>query len=182
MKSIFIIAIVISSVIKVDAQKYMTKTGYIGFFSHTTLEDIKADNNQVAGALDVSTGEIVFQVLIRSFHFEKALMEEHFNENYMESDKFPKAVFKGKISDLKKIDFKKAGIYETVVEGDLTIRDVTKKISVSGAIEVIPDGIGADAKFPLKPEDFGIKIPNVVRENIARSIEISVSMKFTPVL
>jgi hypothetical protein len=180
MKSIFIIGVVITSVITVDAQKYMTKTGYIGFFSHTILEDIKADNNQVAGALDLSTGDIVFQALIRSFHFEKALMEEHFNENYMESDKFPKAVFKGKISDLKKVDFEKAGIYKTFVEGELTIRDVTKKISVSGALEVIAEGIGADAKFSLNPEDYGIKIPGVVRDNIAKSIEISVSMKYTP--
>jgi hypothetical protein len=74
-----------------DAQKYMTRNGYIGFFSHTAMEDIKADNNQVASVLDITTGGIVFQVLIKSFHFEKALMEEHFNENYLESEKFPKS-------------------------------------------------------------------------------------------
>jgi len=82
----------------VNAHKYMTKNGYIGFFSHTPTEDIKGDNNQVAGVLDISTGEMVFQALIKSFHFEKALMEEHFNENYMESEKFPKSSFEGKIT------------------------------------------------------------------------------------
>ncbi|MCX6300620.1 MAG: YceI family protein, partial [Bacteroidia bacterium] len=65
-----------------NAQKYMTKNGYIGFYSHTAMEDIKGDNNQVASVLDISTGDMVFQVLIKSFHFDKALLEEHFNENY----------------------------------------------------------------------------------------------------
>lgn len=87
--------------------RYMTKTGYIGFYSHTPVEDIKADNNQVASILDSQTGEMVFNVLIKSFVFEKALMQEHFNENYMESDKYPKASFKGKVSNLEKIDFSK---------------------------------------------------------------------------
>ena len=83
---IFFLNIILAS----NAQKYMTKNGYIGFFSHTAMEDIKGDNNQVAAILDISTGEMVFQALIKSFHFDRALMEEHFNENYMESDKYPK--------------------------------------------------------------------------------------------
>ncbi|HLP72287.1 MAG TPA: hypothetical protein VK155_05235, partial [Bacteroidales bacterium] len=71
--------------LSVNAQKFMTKNGFISFYSHTPLEEIKAENNQVAGVMDAATGEMVFQVLIKSFHFERALMEEHFNENYMES-------------------------------------------------------------------------------------------------
>jgi hypothetical protein len=108
-----------------NAQKYITKNGYIGFYSHTAMEDIKGDNNQVASVLDISNGDMVFQVLIKSFHFDRALMEEHFNENYMESDKFPKSSFKGKITNLSSVDFSKPGKYDVTVEGELNMHDVT---------------------------------------------------------
>jgi polyisoprenoid-binding protein YceI len=168
-------------VLSASGQKYMTKTGFISFFSHTPMEDIKGDNNQVASVIDISTGEMVFQVLIKSFHFEKTLLEEHFNENYMESDKFPKASFKGKITNLSTVDFKKNGSYEVQVEGDLTIRDVTKKMSVKGILEVVTGGINTNSKFIIAPEDFNIEIPSVVRENIAKTIEVTVTMKYSPV-
>jgi len=158
----------------------MTKNGYISFFSHTPIEDIKADNNQVAGVLDISTGELVFQALIKSFQFEKALMEEHFNENYMESDKFPKSSFKGKITNLSAVNFSKSGKYEVTVVGDLTIHDVTNKISSKGTLEVFTGGINANSKFNIVPEDYKINIPGVVRDKIARNLEVTVAMKYTP--
>ncbi|MBA4322227.1 MAG: YceI family protein, partial [Odoribacter sp.] len=100
MKRITLLLVLFTVFFAANAQKYMTKNGFIGFFGHTPMEDIKADNNQVSSILDISTGELVFQALIKSFHFERALMEEHFNENYLESDKFPKSGFKGKITNL----------------------------------------------------------------------------------
>lgn len=166
--------------ISLPAQKYMTKNGFIGFYSHTPMEDIKGDNNQVASIFDVSTGDLVFQVLIKSFHFERALLEEHFNENYMESEKYPKSSFKGKIANLTSVDLKKNGIYNVTAEGDLTIRDVTKKVSVTGTLEVLAGGLNASAKFNITPEDYHITIPGVVREKIARNLEVTVVMKYTP--
>jgi polyisoprenoid-binding protein YceI len=163
-----------------EAQKYMTKNGYIGFYSHTPMEDIKADNNQVASVLDISTGEMVFQVLVKSFHFERALMEEHFNENYMESDKYPKSTFKGTISNLSSINFSKNGKYDVTVEGELTIRDATNKITANGILEIITGGINATSKFNIAPEDYKINIPGVVRDKIAKSMEVTVIMKYTP--
>jgi hypothetical protein len=133
------------------------------------------------GLLDVSTGEMVFQALIKSFHFDRALMEEHFNENYMESDKFPKSVFKGKITNLASIDFSKPGTYDAIVEGDLTIRDATNKITTKGTIEVTSGGINANAKFNIVPEDYKINIPGVVREKINKNLEVTVAMKYTPI-
>jgi hypothetical protein len=159
----------------------MTKNGYIGFYSHTPMEDIKADNNQVVGALDIKSGEIVFQALIKSFHFDRALMEEHFNENYMESDKFPKSVFKGKITNLSSVDFTKNGTYDITVEGDLTIHDVTNKISTKGTIEVISGGINGNSKFKIVPEDYKINIPGVVKEKFEKALEVTVNMKYTPI-
>jgi hypothetical protein len=164
-----------------NAQKYMTKNGFIGFYSHTPMEDIKAENNQVAGVLDTGTGEIVFQVLIKSFHFDRALMEEHFNENYMESEKYPKSTFKGKIDNLSSVSFTKNGTYEVTVNGDLTIHNVTNKVSIKGTIEVISGGINANSKFRIVPEDYKIEIPGVVREKIDKNLEVTVSMKYTPV-
>jgi polyisoprenoid-binding protein YceI len=144
------------------------------------MEDIKPDNNQVASILDASTGEIVIQVLMKSFKFEKALMEEHFNENYAESEKFPKSTFKGKINNLPDVDFSKPGIYKVTVDGDLFIHGVTKNVSLPGEIEITKDGVNARSEFIITPEDYKIEIPAVVRENIAKVITVTVDVKMTP--
>lgn len=178
MKHFSFFILLLGMVISANAQKYMTRNGFVGFFSHTPIEDIKADNNQVASVIDISTGEVVFQVLIRSFRFEKTLMEEHFNENYLESDKFPKSTFKGKIVNLTDVDFSKPGKYEVTVEGDLNIHDVTNKVKVKGSIDVISGGINANSKFIIVPEDYKINIPGVVRNNIAKNLEVTVAMKY----
>jgi hypothetical protein len=180
MKYLFVLIVFLELSFTANAQKYITKNGYIGFFSHTPIEDIKADNNQVAGVLDTSTGDMVFQLLIRSFHFLKTVMEEHFNENYLESDKYPKATFKGKITNPASINFSQPGVYDATVEGDLTIHNVTKKVTAKGKIEVIEGGINASSKFEIAPEDYNITIPGVVRNNIAKIVEVTVEMKYTP--
>lgn len=180
MKNTLLILILLTFTFSATAQKYMTKNGYIGFYSHTSMEDIKGDNNQVAGVLDISTGDMVFQALIKSFHFDRALMEEHFNENYLESDKIPKSSFKGKITNLSSVNFSKPGIYDVTVEGDLTIHDVTNKISTKGTIEVVTGGITANSKFNVVPEDYKISIPGIVREKINKNLEVTVTMKYAP--
>ena len=181
MKRLFFLLLFLNIIFAANAQKFMTKNGYIGFYSKTSMEEIKADNNQVVGALDTSTGEMVFQALIKSFHFDRALMEEHFNENYMESDKIPKSVFKGKITNLSSVDFAKSGTYDVTVEGDLTIHDITNKVSIKGTIEVISGGINANSKFNIIPEDYKINIPGVVREKINKNLEVTVTMKYSPI-
>jgi hypothetical protein len=180
MKRLLLLTLLLSIVFSVNAQKFMTKNGNISFSSHTSMEDIKAVNNQVVGVLDISTGEMVFQALIKSFHFDRALMEEHFNENYMESDKIPKSVFKGKITNLASVDFTKNATYDVIVEGDLTIHDVTNKISTKGTIEVVSGGLNANSKFNIVPEDYKINIPGVVRDKIDKTLEVTIAMKYTP--
>ncbi|HVN58484.1 MAG TPA: YceI family protein [Bacteroidales bacterium] len=178
MKRIVLILLLLPAFTMINAQKYITKNGFIGFFSHTPMEDIKADNNQVASILDSSTGDIVFQVLVKSFHFDRALMEEHFNENYMESEKFPKASFKGKVTNLSSADLKKKGTYNITAEGDLTIHGVTNKVKVDGTLEVTDGGLNASAKFGIIPEDYKITIPGLVREKIEKSLAVTVTMKY----
>ncbi|MEO6722523.1 MAG: YceI family protein [Ferruginibacter sp.] len=160
------------------AQKYFTKNGTISFFSKTPLENISADNNQTVSVLNTQNGEFNFSLLVRNFHFKKALMEEHFNENYMESDKLPKAAFKGNIADPAKVNFTQDGTYNITVTGDLTIHGVTHKISAPGTITVKGGVIAANSKFIVKPEDYNISIPKIVRENIAETIEVTVSCSY----
>jgi hypothetical protein len=179
MKSILVLFGILLLSLNLSAQKYSTKNGYVGFYSHTPMEDVKAGNNQVASILDASTGDMVFQILNKSFVFDKALMQEHFNENYMESEKFPKATFKGKIADISNVNFAKPGVYNVTVAGEMNMHGVAKPFSTTGTIEVIADGIVAKSKFTVKPEDYGIVIPGVVREKIANEMEITVNIKYT---
>lgn len=164
----------------ISAQKYMTKNGTIKFYSETPIETIEATNNQVNAALDSQTGDLVFKVLIKSFQFEKALMQEHFNENYMESDKLPNSTFQGKVTNISAIDFKKEGSYDAIIEGDLTIHGVTQKISEKGTFTVkTGDKVHGHSTFKVKPADYQIKIPKTVMQNIAEMLEVTVDVELT---
>jgi polyisoprenoid-binding protein YceI len=174
--SLFIAALI--STASVNAQKVYTKNGNISFFSKSPLENISANNNQVMSVFNQQTGEMQFSVLIKSFHFEKALMEEHFNENYMESNKFPKAIFKGNISDISKINFSKDGSYPVSVTGDLTMHGVTKKVTAPGTITVKNGVATANSKFSAKLADYNISVPKVVKDNIAEVIDITVACTY----
>lgn len=178
-KLIFIMLMICGSLSSSAQSKYLTKTGFIGLYSHTTMEDISANNNQVASILDIATGEIIFTVLMKSFKFDRALMEEHFNENYVESDKFPKASFKGKITNLSNVDFKKDGKYNVDIDGDMTIHGVTKPFKTNGTIEVQNEKIIGKSKFLLNPHDYNIEIPNLVKSKFADNFEITVDMTYS---
>lgn len=158
------------------AQKYITKTGHIRFFSETPVENIEAHNHQVNSYLDEQTGDFVFKVLMKSFQFEKALMQEHFNENYVESDKFPNASFTGKVLNMKDLNLTKNGTYNVKVEGELTIKGVTKKITEKGTFEVKDGRVNGKSTFNILLADFGIKIPNAVANNISKTIQIDVDV------
>jgi hypothetical protein len=158
-------------------QNYMTKTGFIGFYSKTSLEDIKAENNQVYAVLDPVSHHLAFAVLLKGFIFTKELMQEHFNENYVESDKFPKATFSGACSG--DMDLNKDGTYQVVIKGDVTLHGVTKPVETTAQLEVKKDQIKGISAFKLKPEDFNISIPGIVREKIASEISVKVQIELT---
>jgi polyisoprenoid-binding protein YceI len=179
MKNLIIILGFVLLSINLSAQKYNSKNGFVGFFSHTPIEDVKADNNQVASIIDAATGEVVFMINNQSFVFDRAQMQEHFNENYMESEQFPKSTFKGKIKDLSAVNFAKSGVYTVTVEGEMKMHGVANKFATYGTIEVLADGIVAKAKFNIKPEDYGIVIPGLVREKIGKEMEVTVNIKYS---
>lgn len=161
-------------------ERFATRNGHIHFFSGTSVENIEADNHKVTSVLDATTGALEFAALIKAFEFEKALMQEHFNENYMESNTYPKANFKGKVSGFSADDAKKPGTYTVDVTGDLTIHGVTKPLSTKATMTVEAAGtIKAKSEFSVKPEDHGIAIPGVVRKNIAEQIKVTVDLSYT---
>ena len=173
---VFILLIVNTSF----GQRYLSKTGRVSFYSDAPLEKIEAKNHQVNCALDTKSGFFVVKILMRSFIFEKALMQEHFNEDYVESNKFPNAFFKGKITNLKEINFSKPGIYPAVIEGQMTIHGITRPVKAEGTFTISENGILARAKFSLKIKDYGISIPDVVTGKIARKMEISTDIHLKP--
>jgi hypothetical protein len=160
--------------ITAQAQKYITKNAHIRFYSDAPTEKIEALNNQVNCALDITTGDFIFKVLMQSFLFEKALMQEHFNENYIESAKFPNATFLGKVDGISALDFTKNGRYEVVVKGNLTMHGVTKPVTEKGTIEIVDGKIKAVSKFNIAIADYDIKVPSAVVGKIAETVEINV--------
>ena len=159
------------------AQKYFTRNGYVRFFSETPVENIEAKNNQASCIVDMATGEVVSKMLMTAFQFEKALMQEHFNENYVESDKFPQAILKAKIVNLKDIDLSKNEINNVVLDADITLHGVTHHYTINGTAENQNGKIVAQSSFITKPSDFEIKIPKAVEEHIAKEVQVTVKFE-----
>lgn len=160
------------------SQVYFTKNGHISFFSKTILENINADNNQVISVLNINTGLLQFSLLNRAFHFPKAKMEEDFNEEYMESNKYSNSTFKGVINNIGSIDFSKDGTWNVNVTGDLTIHGVTKNVTIPGKINIKNGAIAANADFKIVIKDYHIKIPSIVSNKISESIDVRVECSY----
>ncbi|MEJ7694581.1 YceI family protein [Daejeonella sp.] len=158
---------------------FVTKTAELTLFSEAPMEDIEATSKSAYGVINTDNGEIQFGVSIRSFRFRKSLMQEHFNENYMESDKYPTAKFKGKLNT--PIDVSRDGLYQVTATGDLEVHGVTKKRSISGTVKVLNARLELSSAFNVKCEDHNIKIPSLVFKNIAETIRITLKGTFSTV-
>jgi polyisoprenoid-binding protein YceI len=170
MKKVLLTVSIVLAAQSLIAQVWFTKTGAVSFFSHTAIEDIKAENNEVVSFIDASKGE---------FRFPKAAMQDHFNDaNYMNSDQFPKAEFKGSIVNTKAIDFKKDGTYKVDVAGAMTMHGVTKNITVPGTITIKAGVPSVNAVFMVKRSDFGIDVPSFSSAKIAQEIEVTVKCQY----
>ena len=160
-----------------SAQKYKSNKSYVKFFSEATLEDIAAENKDGVSVIDLATGNVVFSIPIKSFEFEKSLMKEHFNEKYMESEKYPKAVFKGVIDNVTD----QAGIQKVKAKGDMTIHGVTKKMEAEGEIDKTGDTVLLKTQFMVRLEDHKVKIPKLLWQNIAEVVEVTVDFEYKPI-
>ncbi len=172
--------ILFSVSLSAGGNRYFTRTGFISFISSTPLIDIEGTDRLVTSFLDIRTGEMVFSVFIKDFKFKLELAEEHFNENYMYSEQFPQAKFKGKIVNIGSINFAEPGKYEARVEGMLTIKDRSNQVSVNGTFEVKDGKIAASSTFSVQLKDYNIGVPKIVDDKVAKVIPITVRMIYEP--
>lgn len=183
MKKILLASFLFLSMITLQAQdKYFTKTGKINFgaTSPSSPEKVEGINKSVICVEDIKTGNIQFSALMKGFEFERALMQEHFNENYIESDKFPKAEFKGVIVNNANVNYSKEGTYPVKVKGKLSIHGETKDVETDGKLTVTGGKISATANFEVALSDYKITIPSLVADKVAKTAKINVDCLLEP--
>lgn len=176
-KIAFIVCIALWSAIG-HSQVYLDKAASIRFFSSTPIEDIEAKSKSAAIAFNRSSNKIFAKVAIKSFKFKSGLMEEHFNENYMESDKYPSAEFDGLL--VGEVDYSKDGEKIILAKGKLTIHNVTKEREIPTTMTIKDGKISAKSVFKIKPQDYNIEIPKLVLKNIAEEIEVTILTNLEP--
>jgi len=163
---------------KSSGQLYMTRTGYVSFFSHASLEDIKAENKQLYAVINVEKKELAFIVLMKGFEFKKELMQTHFNSNYIESDKYPKANFTGTYTG--DVDMQNGAVSNVQVKGLFTLHGVSKQIELPATLQLLNGVLIGHAVFKARPEDYDIKIPLLVKDNISKEVEVDVKVNCNP--
>lgn len=172
-KSILILTFGLLAVTAEAQDRYLTREGHIKFFSTAPLEDIEAHNYKVLSVVDLAKGQIAVNLFIKSFEFEKKLMQEHFNENYMESGKYPKSTFSGTFEVPAGLKAMEDGTYELDVAGEMLIHGVKKGVNTKATLKVAGGKLSGDVFLKVKVKDYDIKIPKVVVRNIAEEIEVT---------
>lgn len=178
--AILTLLMALSTTLCLAQTRYFTRTGTIGFFSKAALEDIEAKNKTVTAVLDSKTGAFQFSVQMKAFEFEKELMQQHFNDSYVESDKYPKSEFKGTVTNNSAVDYAKDGTYPVKVKGKLTIHGVTRDVQTGGTVKVSGGKVATASSFTILLSDYKVSIPAVTKDKISNSITISVDCKLEP--
>jgi polyisoprenoid-binding protein YceI len=154
------------------------KSGKVSFFSSAPLEDIEATNQSAQSVINTNTKEVAVKIPIKAFKFDNSLMQEHFNENYMESEKFPHATFKGKINE--EVDLTKEGIYQVSATGKMNIHGVERDQTIKGKLQVAGGKAILDSSFEVLLVDYKIEVPTVVFQKIAEKIKVSCLFTYLP--
>ena len=160
-------------------QNFSTHTGLVSFFGEKPFDKVRGDSHEVEGMINTKTCEAEFHAMIKSFHFQNKDIEKAFNEKYMESDRYPESYFIGKILNLADIDFNKHGEFQVEVEGNLTIHNVTRRVSHPGILKVTENELSARSQFIVKPKNFKIKLPKMFGIKMANKINVSVDMRYS---
>jgi hypothetical protein len=158
-------------------QRFFAERSSVSFFSDGVIEDIYAENKKITSIFDITKGDIAFLLTVKDFQFEKKLMQVHFNEKYMESEKFPKSSFQGKISGF---NVSASGVQQVNAQGKLTMHGVTKDVVFPGTIEVKDNQLMMKTKFLVKLQDYNISIPQIVWQNIAQQVEVTLDFVYRP--
>jgi len=180
-KSWLLVAFLMSAGMLCQAQdKYFTKTGKISFYSITSLENVEAVNKTAGAILDAKTGSVQFAALMKGFEFKKALMQEHFNENYIESDQYPKAEFRGSIINNADVNYAKDGTYPVKVKGQLTLHGTSKEVEAPGTLQIQGGKVDVSSTFTVLVSDFKISIPSIVKDKINNNVKVVVEAHLDP--
>ncbi|MCS6982530.1 MAG: YceI family protein [Flavobacteriales bacterium] len=171
---VFLIAVLCGSAAMGSSQKYLTRNGEIRFFSEAPLENIEAVNRLVLAIYNASTKELAFRVTMKAFEFEKAAMQEHFNRDYVHSDKFPVATFEGRIVEPEELKIDTKGLQKVKVAGKLTIHGVTRSVSEWGTISIENGVVKLASEFTIALSDYNIRVPTDKVRNISNTIKIFV--------
>lgn len=169
-------AVAMSAQLTQAQKKYFSKESKISFYSKAPLEDIESHNTKALSAFDAGSGQIEFSVLMKGFEFAKAKMQEHFNEDYLESDKFPKAVFVGTIKNPGELTLDKDGTYKVQVSGSLTMHGITKPQSAEAVFTVKNGAVSAMSDFNIAVADYNIKIPSLVADKVSKTVKVVINV------
>ncbi len=173
-----LLVFMLAACLRLQAQeKFIARQGQVSFFSYTSVENIKAENNQVLSIIDLSSGEIAVSMLMNAFIFEKALMREHFNESYIESDLYPKATFEGKISDF---DPNLDGEQTKIIKGTFSMHGTTNTLEIKTKIERVEGKYILSGTFETMVKDYNINIPPLLEGNIAKTISVDFRFEYQP--
>jgi hypothetical protein len=173
-----IVAIILLPLTGFAQKRYFSEKSSVTFFSEGVIEEIKAINTKVTSIFDLSSGEVAYLLSPKDFQFEKKLMQVHFNEKYMESEKYPKSSFQGKIVGY---DPSNLQLQQVKAQGKITIHGVTRNIDVPGTLHIEGNTVTLRSKFMVKLEDYNIKVPQIVWQNIAQQVEVTVHFLYRPV-
>ena len=169
------VILIFSALSLIGQTRYRTTSGEINFNASTPLEDIDATNEEVNAILELETGKFATVMLIQDFQFRRKLMQEHFNENYMETDQFPKAFFTGTIKDLDITDSSEENQNKQIA-GEITIHGVKRPLKTMGNIQRGKHSVVIRAEFVIRPEEHGIEVPSIVFQKIAREVDVKVKL------
>lgn len=179
-KGIITVCLIVVAATMMAQDKYFTKSGTVSFITKGSAETVQANHRSVTCVLDSKSGALQFAVLMKGFEFKKALMQEHFNENYVESDKFPKAEFRGQIVNNSEIAYTKDGVYTAKVKGKLTMHGQTKDVESTGKVTVKGGKVQAISEFPILLSDYKINVPDLVKDNMSNTVTVTVNCTLDP--
>jgi polyisoprenoid-binding protein YceI len=178
MKKILMLAIILSTSIAINAQVYSCKTGDVSFYSKTPMEDIYAQTKRARAGVNLKTRKVKIRIKMMSFKFEKPLMEEHFNEKYVETEKYPDAKFDGIIQGTDTLT--KNGTYNVKVKGSLEIHGVKQDRTLDGVLTLMDGDVGLKTDFSIALKDHKIKVPKFVLKKIAEVVNVKAQFVCTP--
>ena len=187
MKKTTIITIMISVTIlmvsfKPAPEKWVSSKTHVKFFSSTPAEDIEAGNYKTVSTITTNSGEVVFSVPMQSFEFEKSQMQKHFNQDkFLDTKKFPKAKFTGKITNLSKIKWEEDGTYNTLISGELSIKGISKTYNEEGSITISGNSVSVNSTFHVTLADHGIAFEDgKPSTNVAKNVEVTLIAEYLP--